>query len=176
MSWESDPVEKDASRDYGRYLWPGIALAACLMIAGLWWAGRESEVGQTRARLHAIHINFNSMDSASQNEALDTITQLRRRIVEGESFSKLAGRYSNDKTTAERDGNWGWKYKVKDDLFDGMGAFVWNGPVNKLSPIIQGRNTYHLIIVKERHLSLADQYEKEIIKRSRNKDANEQSP
>ena len=176
MSWESDPVENDASRDYGRYLWPGIALAVCLMIAGLWWAGRETEVGQTHARIYAIRITFNPMDSASQNEALETVTQLRQRILDGESFSKLAKQYSDDKTTAKRGGNWGWKLKFKDDLFEGMGAFVWNGPVNELSPIIQGRRSYHLIIVKERNLSIADQYEKEIVKRSRDKDADEQLP
>ena len=176
MSWESDPVGKDASRDYGRYLWPGIALVVCCMIAALWWGAREAAVGQTRARILAIHINFNSMDSASQNEALETITQLRQRILDGESFSKLAKQYSDDETTAERRGNWGWKFKVKDDLFQGMGAFVWNGPVNELSPIIQSRGTYHLIIVKERNLSIADQYERDLVKRSRDKDADERLP
>ncbi|MCH7908670.1 MAG: peptidylprolyl isomerase [Candidatus Hydrogenedentes bacterium] len=176
MSWESDPAGKDASRDYGRYLWPGIALAVCLMIAGLWWGARETSVGQTRARIHAIRISFNPMDGASQNAALETIVQLRQRILDGESFSKIAKQYSDDKTTAERGGNWGWKFKLKDDLFQGMGAFVWNGPVNELSPIIQARRAYHLIIVNERQLSITDQYKRDLGTRSRDKDADEQLP
>lgn len=176
MSWESDPVEKDTSRDYGRYLWPGVVLVVSSMIAAMWWIGHESSVGQTRARFQAIQISFDRRDSASQDEALKTIAQLRQRIVDGESFSKLANQYSDYENTSGRGGNWGWMIKIENDLVPAMGAFVWYGPVNELSPIIRGAKAYHLILIQERELSEIDQYEIDLKRRSRNKATNELSP
>jgi peptidyl-prolyl cis-trans isomerase SurA len=64
---------------------------------------------QVVTEYHARHILIKISELVSSEEALKTITDIRRRIVEGgEDFAKLAKQHSEDPPTANAGGDLGW--------------------------------------------------------------------
>lgn len=146
-------------RDYTKWIWGGIAVAAVVLLGALSLSGGKAS-SNTEASVKHILISFSGSDPAARQRALDTVTGLRERLEAGEDFAKLAEEYSDDPQSAARGGYLGWAPKgTYEKAFD---EYVWSAPVGQLSPVIQTGFGYHLIVVNERRLSAADQYDRQL--------------
>ena len=106
-----------------------------------------------------ILISFNAGDPADRQRAMELAEQIRQRLLDGESFSKLAKEYSNDPYSSQRGGSLGWSQRGS--FTDKFEDYVWNGPVGEISPIVQTNFGYHIIMVMERRLSKVDLYKQQ---------------
>lgn len=146
-------------RDYTKWVWGGIALAAVAVLIALSMSGREHTMS-TQASVKHILVAFDMADPASRLRALDQINDIRERLLKGEDFAKLAEEYSDDPQSAARGGYLGWADKgAYDKPFD---EYVWSAPIGEISPVIQSQFGYHIIVVLERRLSEADAYDRKL--------------
>ena len=163
MSWESNGAAPSEPADWARRAWIAIAVAIALMIAAIWYA-RESSPRPTEA--HAMHIlvTFTEGDATDRARALELITGLRQRILEGEDFGALAREYSNDPPSAAKGGDLGWVNRKL--LVDAVDSYLWSAPLNEVSDVIVSGFGFHLVTVLDRHISKIDQYEFELRERA----------
>ena len=146
-------------RDYTKLVWGGIGVAIVLVLGALSFSTRVSTASTQVAAKHIL-ITFDVADPASRQRALDTVTSLRERLVKGEDFAKLAEQYSGDPGSGARGGYLGWADK---GTYEGnFEQYVWSAPIGEVSPIVQTSFGYHLIVVTDRKLSQADQYDRKL--------------
>lgn len=161
MSWESDSAAP--GKDRAKLIWAGVAGMLAVMVVALWFVtGNKAYT----SRVHAKHIlvAFNAADPADRSRALETVNGLRKRILDGESFAKLARDYSNDVHSAKRGGDLGWL--SKGELADAVENYVWAAPINQISDALQTGFGFHLVVVIGRKVSDADQYEQDLRRRA----------
>jgi parvulin-like peptidyl-prolyl isomerase len=162
MSFESDPLEEP--KDRTKLMWLGVLALLAGVIIVLWVANQKrADISEVRAK--HILIKCRKDDPVDRTRALELITDLRTRLRNGESFSKLAKEFSNDETSAARGGDLG--YYPKGSFEPAFEEYVWNGPIGVLSDIIQTAYGFHLVIVLDRHQSKADAYEMELERKAR---------
>lgn len=150
--------------DWTKYIWVGIVLLVALMVVIIWLSGQfKPRTSYVRAK--HILIKFNPGDPADRQRALKTITDLRERILKGESFEKIAKKYSNDSATARRGGDLG--YYGKNSFEPAFEAYVWSAPIGQLSDVIETKYGFHLIVVTDRYLTNVDRYELELDEKAR---------
>lgn len=172
MSWESNaPDEPEVVKDRTKLVWGIVLVGVVLMAALLAFTTRETKSGVSRAYVKHIYVSFQFRNAEERDRALELIGDVRSRIVSGDlTFEEAARQYSAEAVSAQRGGVLGWT--ERDDFAEGKAKeFVWNGPVGELSPILESRNGFHLILVEKRELSARDQYELEIQERVLNRDA-----
>ncbi len=163
MRWESDETrEEDEPRDWTKWLWAAVGLGFAAMIAAVWYTTGETGY-TTQARVKDILITFDPTDPVDRADAQEMITLLRERLIEGESFAKIAKNFSNDPQSAGRGGDLGWN--ARDALTGPVEEYVWSAPIGELSNVILSTFGFHLIIVTERQISAADVYESGLMKR-----------
>jgi peptidyl-prolyl cis-trans isomerase SurA len=63
---------------------------------------------QVVSEYHARHIMVKTTEIVSNEEAMESVKNLERRIRNGEDFEKLARQFSEDKTTGTLGGDMGW--------------------------------------------------------------------
>ena len=162
MHSESEVLEDP--KDRTRWWWLVVGVLFIGVVVALWMQGRaKGDVSQVRAK--HILVKFNQGDAVDRGRALELIQGLRTRIQNGESFSKLAKEFSNDEYSAARGGDLGY---YKKGSFEGnFETYVWSGPEGELSDIVQTSHGFHLIIIMDRHLSKADQYDMELEKKAK---------
>jgi len=150
-------------RDRTKLIWMGIGLAIIAMVITLAIASKQAPKG-TQVRARHILITYDQGDPTDRQRALDLITDLRERILNGESFKTLAKEYSKDPLSAARKGDLGFHPKgVFEDAFE---EYVWQAPIDEVSDIISTRHGFHLVRVEERYISEAEQFQMEIEKRA----------
>ncbi len=81
--------------------------------------------------------------------AFQTITDLRNRIINGESFSKLASVYSEDPGSRDNGGELGFVNRTDLDPTFASAAFALKNP-GDISDVIQSKFGYHIIQLIER--------------------------
>lgn len=160
MTWESEPTRE--GRDRAKLVWGGIMLLLVFMGLAM-WLGQGKVGGRTRVHAKHILISFDRTDPADRTRALETITELRQRIVDGESLSRIAKNFSNDPGSASRGGDLGWL--KRDSLTEAIEDYVWHAPIGELSDVIQTGFGFHLVIVIDRQFSEADRYERALRQR-----------
>jgi parvulin-like peptidyl-prolyl isomerase len=154
MGLEFDSAE-DAS-DRTKWLWIGVGLLVVVLVGTLMiWGRMNPAMSLVRAR--HILIKYDRQDPSDRDRALNLAEELRDRIENGESFTKLAKEYSSDPHTARRGGDMNFIPKGK--LVATVEDYVWRAPLHELSPIIHSEFGYHIIEVMDRHLSKTDKYE-----------------
>jgi len=155
---------QEEPKDRTKFIWLGVVVLVAVMIGILWWRGRPNP---SASMVHAKHIliEYDHNDPSDRARALDLITQIRERIMNGESFGALAREYSADPGSAARGGDLG--YQQKGTFVPEFEAYVWSAPINQLSDVISTTLGFHLIVVIDRHLTEADLYEMELDKRAR---------
>lgn len=86
--------------------------------------------------------------SPDPNAALATIQQIERRLAAGEDFAELAKKYSQGPTAATG-GLWSRTSpgSYADPKVDQV---LFSNPVGRVSPIVDGKSSYHLILVESR--------------------------
>lgn len=161
MSLESNSAA-DEPRDRVRLLWIGVIVLAIVAAIVLWVINR-TEPATSQVRVKHILVAFDRTDPEARSRAHETITRLRERIAAGESFEKLAREYSNDQFSAARGGDLG--YVKRGTLSENVEKYVWDAPFNTLSDVIETPFGFHLVMVIDRFLSSADQYQRELEER-----------
>lgn len=146
-------------KDYTKFIWLGVIALIFLMMVGI-YMGRKPRPVTSMVRVSHILISFDSSDPVGRGRAYERISELRERILAGESFSKLAKAYSDDTVSKKRGGDLGWASRgTYAAEFD---EYCWKGEIGKISDIIQTQYGFHIIRVDDRHISEAERYEAEI--------------
>jgi parvulin-like peptidyl-prolyl isomerase len=114
----------------------------------------RQEADKSLVRARHILIAFDKTDGVAKERALKQITDLRARIVDGESFAKLASDYSQDPLSARRGGD--LNYAERGVYSDAFELYCWTGPVGELSDVVETGHGYHLIRVEDRIVSDVD--------------------
>jgi len=150
--------------DRTKWLWLAVVVVFLVAVVALWAVTRRSaDVSQVRAK--HILIKYDQADPAERAQALERVTQLREQILEGASFNRLAKEYSNDEFSSPRGGDLGyWPRGSFEPAFE---AYVWSGKVGEVSDIVQTNRGFHLIVITDRTISKADQYEMELEQKAR---------
>ena len=150
--------------DRTKWAWLGVIVLIAAMAAVLWLFGhRRPPVSRVNAR--HILIKCDKSDPVDRGRAIKLITELRQRILDGESFKKLAREYSDDETSRPRGGDLG--YHEKGQFEAEFEAYVWSAPIGEVSDVIQTTYGFHIIEVLDRFLSEADRYEMELEQKAR---------
>jgi len=162
MSSISDAPQEP--KDRTPWIWLGIITLVVVMVAALWISSRRPPpTSQVNAR--DLLIKCNNSDPADRARALELVTDLRQRILDGESFKKLAREFSDDETSRARGGELG--YYDRGQFEPEFEAYVWSAPVGEVSEITQTSYGFHIIEVLDRFLSEGDRYEMELEQRVR---------
>jgi len=167
-----DDIPPEEPKDWTKYIWGGIIVLFVIMVIVTWMAGHvKPRTSYVRAK--HIMIKFTPNDPADRQRALQFITELRQRILQGESFEKIAREYSNDTASARRGGDLG--YYGKGSFEPNFESYVWSAPIGQLSDIVETKYGFHLIIVTDRYLTDVDRYELELDEKARKSVEEEQS-
>ncbi|MFO7975429.1 MAG: peptidylprolyl isomerase [Candidatus Hydrogenedentota bacterium] len=158
-------------KDRTLWWWGAVGILAIVLIAALWIWGR-SDPNVSRVRLRHILISYDANDPADRARAREKAEELRRRILAGESFSKLAKEWSSDPKSASRGGD--LNYHRKGTLEQSIEEFAWSAPVGEVSEVLQTQHGFHIVRIEDRHLSEADKYDLEMKKRAMEGDDAEQ--
>lgn len=159
MAWESDQEVPDGGRDWSKLLWYGLALVVAIMLV-LLFVPKGGPASQSRARVWHILITIGGQNPEDADTALTQILSLRQRVVDGESFSSLAREYSGDEDSASRGGDLGWV--VHSELADAIEGYIWTAPLNEISDVIQTGFGFHIVLVTDREIAEAEQYERSL--------------
>ena len=161
MNSKSETSEEP--KDRTKWIWLGVLALIGVLVVVLWVANRQT-ADVTRVRPKHILVKFAKDDPVARARALESITDLRRRIENGERFESLAKEFSDDPTSAPRGGDLG--YYPRNSFDPAFEQYVWHAEVGKLSDIVQSGYGFHLIVVVDRHISSTDQYEMDIEKKA----------
>ncbi len=149
----SEYREGEEPRDRTWLIWVGLGLVFCIMVGALAMQNRgKAERSVVRAR--HILIAFNKSDAVGKERALKQITELRTRIIGGESFSQIAMDYSQDPSSARRGGD--LNYSERGAYADAFEVYCWTAPIGELSDVVETSHGYHLVRVEDRVVSEVD--------------------
>lgn len=172
MEFEREEGLEEEPKDRTKWLWTGVAVSFVVMGVVLWFMGGRFQTDISRVRARHILIGFS--DPAERATALELANNLRERIVNGESFSKLAKEYSTDDMSARRGGDLG--FQKRGTFVDAFEKYVWSGEVGAVSDVILTSNGFHLIKIERRQVSEIDRVEMERKRRVQGLDAAESTP
>jgi len=162
MSLENNDAPEDV-KDYTKHIWIGILVAFVLMVAAIAMQGSRVPASSEVTTKHIL-IGFNRANPADRARALELVQSIRQRILNGESFDRLAEQYSDDPGSATKGGYIG--PQPRGTFAENYEKFAWSAPLNELSDIIQTSFGFHLVIVTDRFISGTDQYEKDLERRA----------
>ncbi|MBI2432239.1 MAG: peptidylprolyl isomerase [Candidatus Hydrogenedentes bacterium] len=151
-------------KDRTRLIWGAIVIVVASMVAALWFLGRPD---RTSSFVHVRHIliAYDRSDPTDRARALNEITELRQRLLNGEDFATLAQEYSRDPISRPRGGDLGYEGRgTYEKSFD---EYVWAAPIGEISEIVTTSHGFHLIRVEERFISDADRYEMDLEQRAK---------
>jgi len=171
-----DKPPEEEPRDLTKWIWLGIVLVFLAMMV-FFWNGRNPKPVVTSVRAKHILISFDAADPVDRGRAHERITELRKRIVNGESFDAIARANSDDTASARRGGDLGWA--PRGTYATAFEEYCWGAPIGELSNIIQTQFGFHLVVVTDRHIADAELYEIELEQRAfeeLRKQNNAQSP
>ncbi len=152
-------------KDRTKLIWAGVLALVVVMLLAMWGMGQaRPATSEVRARHILVGFGPGAADAEARVEAYEKAQELRERLLEGESFSRLARRYSDDERSAARGGDLG--YAPRDTYQEAFDAYLWEGSIGEISPIIETTNGYHIIEILDRRWSEADRYTQEIRRRS----------
>ncbi len=162
MPWESDEDQTKPGRDWARLMWAGIALLVVIGVVAMFMPKSE-HIDATRVHLAQILIKVETRDRAGAQAALDKAKSLREQIVNGANFSKLAAENSDDPLSSKNGGDLGWVHRG--EMVQAVEDFIWTAPIGEVSQPIATELGLHLVIVRDRQISKAEQYEMELKER-----------
>lgn len=161
MPWEFEEEEVKPRRDWARLMWYGVAVLMIIGI-GMMFMPQNKDAESTRARVSHLLIKADSQDAAAAKAAYEKITAIQKEVTPG-NFASEAAKYSEDSLSAPKGGDLGWVHRG--ELADAIETYIWGAPLNQVSPIIQTDYGFHLVIVHDRVVSKAEQYELELKQR-----------
>ncbi len=173
MTEKTEPVAGEP-RDYTKFIWLGVAALVGVMILIMVFGSGGTKSDQTTVKAKHILITYDAGDPVDRSEALRTVTGLRKRILDGEDFGKLAREFSGDPQSAERGGH--LPPASRGAYVQGFEEYVWTAPIGQVSDVISSSFGFHLVVVLERHISSAELYEQELERRAKELLKNSSTP
>lgn len=173
MPWESDEDQIKPGRDWARLMWVVVALLIAGGVAAM-FLPKSEHIDATRVHISQILIKLDTRDTAGAQAALDKAKSLREQIVNGANFSKLAAENSDDPLSSKNGGDLGWVHRG--EMTDAVENFIWTAPIGEVSQPIATELGLHLIIVRDRQISKAEQYEMELKERVLHEQSRGESP
>jgi parvulin-like peptidyl-prolyl isomerase len=146
-------------RDWTRFIWLSVIILLIVMMFSFYWM-RSPRPITTMVRARHILVTFDSSDPVDRGRAHERISELRNRILAGESFEDLAREYSDDSSNARRGGDLGWA--PPGTYAAAFEEYCWKGEIGQVSDILQTQYGFHLVRVEDRHIASADLHEREI--------------
>ena len=143
-------------RDYMRWVWAGIVVLFVVLGTILYFK-KDVTPQESTARVRHILIRFDAKDPAERGQALARIRDIRERVLKGEDFGELARNNSNDPGSASRGGDLG--HVKKGELAETIDNYIWTAPIGQLSDVIITNFGFHIVVVDERRLSEADEFQ-----------------
>ncbi|NLN92402.1 MAG: hypothetical protein GX130_03705 [Candidatus Hydrogenedens sp.] len=157
-----EPVEEE-KKDYTRLIWMGVGVLIVVMLLAL-YSGRTTKPITTSVHARHILVSFDPADPVDRGRAHDHILDLKKRLEAGESFDRLARKYSDDTSSGKRGGDLGWA--AKGTYAPAFDEYCWAGEIGKISDVILTNFGFHLILIEDRHIADADLYEKDLERRA----------
>lgn len=158
-----DMPPEEEPKDRTKWIWATVLLLFAGMLF-FFWQSRNPRPVVTSVRAKHILISFDANDPVDRGRAYERISEIRERILAGESFEELARANSDDTASARRGGDLGWaKRETYSAPFE---EYCWGAPIGELSDIIQTQFGFHLIVVEDRHIADAELYEIELEQRA----------
>lgn len=105
-------------------------------------------------RLRMIVLREGGGDSAlegdlpGQGDKRAMAQEIRDKLVNGADFSRMASMYSEDPTTAEVGGDWGWIQR--ETLNEQLTRAAFALGAGQISPVVQLGDSYYILLVEER--------------------------
>jgi peptidyl-prolyl cis-trans isomerase SurA len=100
--------------------------------------------------------------------------EIRQKVAEGAEFDRMAQMYSEDETTQQAGGDWGWV--ERNTLNEKLTNVAFSLRAGEVSPVIAIDNTYYIIMVEARRNAsvkpigdVRDEIEKNLIQQERTK-------
>jgi parvulin-like peptidyl-prolyl isomerase len=158
MSQNNDDMPEE-QKDYTKHIWVGVILALIVMIGAIAIQGDRSPANSEVATKHIL-VSFNRADPADRSRALERIQEVKQRLENGERFESLASQYSDDPGSAAAGGY--IPPQPRGTFQDSYEKYVWSAPEGEVSDIIQTTYGFHLVVVVDRYISDADDYEHQL--------------
>lgn len=140
-------------RDTTRRWWLAV-LALFVLLCGAMFLMPKPRPLTSQVWASHILIQCDTTNPLERDRAIERLTEIRNRVLAGESFEKLAREYSDDPYSAPRGGDLG---PAKKGTY--VGAFenyVWAGEIGAISDIVSTEHGLHLIRIDRRELSAVD--------------------
>jgi parvulin-like peptidyl-prolyl isomerase len=128
----------------------GVIALVGFMLAVLWWKS-ELEPPKSVVKARHILIAFDRADPSSRLRAFEKAKSIRKRILDGEDFGRLAKQYSSDPGSADVGGALPWS--IKGTYATEFEELVWSAPIGKVNDPIQTIHGFHIVVVEGRIIS-----------------------
>ena len=90
----------------------------------------------------------NEGDSADSGNKAQTANEIRQKLIEGADFNRIAQMYSEDESTRDMGGDWGW---VERNTLNGvLTKAAFSLKAGGISPVIQLGDSYYILNVEAR--------------------------
>jgi len=126
-----------------------------------WYYKNRRKLGFEVWAKHILIIPKSNSLTAEKN-ANDKIASLRKRILKGESFEKLARKYSQDKASASRGGDMGWQVLAQLDPYFAGNVYRMKRK-GQISRVFKSRFGYHVVKFMSKRAVSYDKVEKMIL-------------
>jgi parvulin-like peptidyl-prolyl isomerase len=161
VDFEEQSVE---IKDNTKLIWGAILGLFALMVLFL-MLSPAPKPNESMVRVRHILIACDQTDLADRSQALQTARDLREQIVSGESFAKLAKKFSDDPSTASSGG-------LLSPAARGIYApeferFSWSADVGETSDVLTTTYGFHIAQVIERYIDDAEIYNDNLDRRAR---------
>lgn len=154
-----DEALPEEPKDWTKAVWLGVLVLLIGMMFYFYWMRAPKPV-VTMVRARHILISFDASDPVERGRAYERISELRNRLLAGESFERLARENSDDTMSARRGGDLNWM--PRGSFATAFEEYCWKGDIGQISDVIQTEFGFHIIRIDDRHIAPADLYELEI--------------
>ncbi|MDA9719242.1 peptidylprolyl isomerase [Betaproteobacteria bacterium] len=115
----------------------------------LYVVDRRSTLIQDKiVRYRAKHILKRVDDERNDQEAFESLKEIKKRVLAGERFEYFAKRFSEDEKSAENDGDLGWAYQG--DYVPSFEREAIKLQIGEISDPVRTPYGYHLIMITDR--------------------------
>ena len=90
----------------------------------------------------------NGGDSADSGNKAQTADEIRQKLIEGADFNRMAQMYSEDESTRDMGGDWGWV--ERNTLNEELTKAAFSLKAGGISPVIQLGDSYYILNVEAR--------------------------
>lgn len=124
-----------------------------------------------RAKVSRILIKIQAHPRApeypqAEQQALDRISEIRQRILDGEDFAQLAKELSEDEGSARKGGDIG--FVSRGSIVPEFEDFIFSADLNELSPPVKSPQGYNLLVVHQREEGEKRELDDEVRELTRN--------